>query len=41
MGNTNSNNKYYNSDYNTINDDEIKHIRSNYKVVDVDWLDTV
>jgi hypothetical protein len=41
MGNKNSNDKYHNSHYSTINDDEIKHIRSNYKVVDVDWLDTI
>ena len=40
MGNTNSNDKYHNSHYSTIDDDEIKHIRTNYKVVDVDWLDT-
>ena len=40
MGNTNSNDKYHNSHYSTIDDDEIIHIRTNYKVVDVDWLDT-
>jgi hypothetical protein len=42
MGNliTNNSEKYHNIHYSTINDDEIKHIRTNYKVVDVDWLDT-
>ena len=43
MGNTTANNseKYHNSQYTTLNDNEIKHIRTNYKVVDVDWLDTI
>ena len=43
MGNTTTNNseKYHNSQYTTLNDNEIKHIRTNYKVIDVDWLDTV
>jgi hypothetical protein len=43
MGNSTSNNseKYYNSYYTSLNDNEIKHIRSNYKVVDIDWLDTI
>ena len=43
MGNSIANNseKYYNSQYTSLNDNEIKHIRTNYKVVDVDWLDTI
>jgi len=43
MGNSIPNNseKYHNSYYSTIDDDEIKRIRSNYKVVDVDWLDII
>jgi len=43
MGNSIPNNseKYHNSHYSTIDDHEIKRIRSNYKVVDVDWLDII
>jgi|688.fasta_scaffold22075_2 hypothetical protein len=43
MGNLTANNseKYYNSHYTSLNDNEIKHIRSNYKVIDVDWLDII
>ena len=38
MGNTNSNDKYHNSHYITIDDEAI---RIKYKVVNVDWLDTI
>ena len=41
MGNTSTSKKYYNSHYSSLDDDQIKDIRKNYKVIDVDWLDTV
>jgi hypothetical protein len=43
MGNSISNNfeKYQNSHYTSLDDNEIKNIRSNYKVIYVDWLDTI
>jgi hypothetical protein len=41
MGNTSSSNKYYNSHYSLLDDNQIKDIRKNYKVIDVDWLDIV
>lgn len=34
------NSKYYNSDYKSIDDEQIQQIRKNYKVIDVDWLDS-
>jgi hypothetical protein len=40
--NTNSKNKHYNiSDYTTLDDSQIQHIRKNYKVIDINWLDAV
>jgi hypothetical protein len=39
MGNINSSKKYYNSHYSSLDEDQIKNIRKNYKVIDVDWLD--
>ena len=41
MGNTLKTAKYYNSNYTSINDEEIQNIRQKYKVVDVDWLDSI
>ena len=33
-------NRYHGCHYTSLNNNEIKNIRTNYKVVDVDWLDT-
>jgi len=36
---TNNSEKYIECQFTLLNDNEITHIRTNYKVVDVDWLD--
>jgi len=36
---TNNSEKYYNYDYTSLDDCVIKHIKTYYKVIDVDWLD--
>jgi hypothetical protein len=41
MGNTSSYKTYQNSYYSTLCEDQIKDIRKNYKVIDVDWLDKI
>uniref|UniRef100_A0A6C0HZI8 Uncharacterized protein n=1 Tax=viral metagenome TaxID=1070528 RepID=A0A6C0HZI8_9ZZZZ len=41
MGNTTNKSEYYDSHYLSINNEEIQNIRKNYKVVDVDWLDSI
>lgn len=45
MGNTIRNTKqsniYYDSEYTTLDTDQIQHIRQNYKVIDVNWFDEV
>jgi hypothetical protein len=42
MGNTTTNNseEYHDCRYTTLNDNEIKHLRTDYKVVYVDWLES-
>jgi hypothetical protein len=40
MGNTSSE-TYYNSHYSSLDDGQIKDIRKNYKVIDVDWLNEI
>jgi non-homologous end joining protein Ku len=41
MGNSIKTAEYYNSNYASINDEEIQNIRNKYKVVEVDWLDSI
>ncbi len=38
---TNNSEKYIECQFTLLNDNEITHIRTNYKVVDVDWLDAI
>jgi hypothetical protein len=35
----NNSEKYHNSFYTSLDNDQIQDIRKNYKVLDVDWLD--
>ena len=39
MGNTSSYKEYYN--YSTLDEDQTKHIRKYYKIIDAEWLDKV
>ena len=41
MGNINNSNQYHNIRYLALYDNEIQYIRTNYKVVDVDWLESI
>jgi hypothetical protein len=41
MGNANTSEKYYNSHYTTLDENQIKHIRENFKVIDIKWLDAI
>ena len=41
MGNINNSNQYHNIRYLALYDNEIQYIRTNYKVVDVDWFESI
>ena len=37
----NNDNKYHNTFYTSLNEEEIQRIRKDYKVIDIDWLDSI